>query len=174
MRFLLLKLLNAVAVALFCGVATPATAWRGITPMHSTRADVERLIGPAWHFFLEGSVYHTDEAEVWIVYTGQGKPAELCARKVPLNTVLSILVEPKEAFSPTDLGVNSDHFTFLKLSYGNHDYRGYYDENSGFLVRSLDGRATGVLYLANGADRPQCAGYYRKAKHLGEFRYDNL
>jgi hypothetical protein len=67
-RFSLLKVLNVIlAVVLFSGIATPAKDWRGITPLHSTRSDVERLLGPARHNLLSGSIYIVDQAPVHIV-----------------------------------------------------------------------------------------------------------
>jgi hypothetical protein len=175
MRFLLLKVSNViVAGALFSGMAASAKDWRGITPLHSTRSDVERLLGPARHNLLSGSIYIVDQAPVQIVYTGQGDPAELCARKVPLNTVLSIFVTPKEEVPLNNLGVGTDNFRSFKLRFGDQDYRGYYDELSGFVVHSLNGRVHDLSYLATAADRPRCSNYYRNAKHFGEMRYDDF
>src|SRR6266498_1996177 len=42
-----LKILLACVSVIFCFAATAkAQGWRGIRPLHSTREDVERLIGP--------------------------------------------------------------------------------------------------------------------------------
>jgi hypothetical protein len=90
------KTIASVVLSLFVCGSTTAKDWRGITPLHSTRTDVERLLGSAWHNGISGSIYKVDQGLVEIVYTGQGDPPELCARKVPLNTVLSIFVDPKE------------------------------------------------------------------------------
>jgi hypothetical protein len=177
MRFLLRKVLDAVAivaVALFCETLVWAMDWRGITPLHSTRSDVERLLGRAWHNSLSGSIYKSDQELVEIVYAGQGDPPELCERKVPLNTVLSIFVDPKEKVALTKLGLATDGFKSFKLWFGYQDYRGYYDELSGFVVHTLDGRVNDRSYLANIADRRLCSNYYRNAKHFGEMRYDDF
>lgn len=41
------KILWACSILTFCVAdSTQAQGWRGIKPLHSTRADVERLIGP--------------------------------------------------------------------------------------------------------------------------------
>ena len=170
----LLKTIAVVVVVLISNLATPAKDWRGITPLHSTRRDVEQLLGPAWHNLLSGSIYMLDQTPVQIVYTGQGDPAELCSRKVPLGTVLSVFVMPKEDVSLISLGIDTDHFESFKLFFGNLDYRGFYDKRSGFVVHSLNGRVHDLSYLANAADRPRCSNYYRNAKHFGEMRYDNF
>jgi hypothetical protein len=175
MRFLPLKVFNViVAGALFSGMAASAKDWRGITPLHSTRSDVERLLGPARHNLLSGSIYLVDQAPVQIVYAGQGDPAELCARKVPLNTVLSIFVMPKEDVSLNNLGVGTDNLTSFKLWFGDQDYRGYYDGLSGFVIHTLDGHVHDLSYLATAADGPRCGNYYRNAKHFGEMRRDDF
>jgi hypothetical protein len=170
----LFKTIAIVVVALISNVATPAKDWRGITPLHSTRRDVERLLGPTTHNLLSGSIYMVDREPVQIVYTGQGDPAELCSRRVPLGTVLSILVMPEEAVSLISIGSDTDHFDSFKLYFGNLDYRGYFDPASGFVVHSLNGRVHDVSYLANAADRRRCWNYYRNAKHFGEMRYDDF
>jgi hypothetical protein len=154
--------------------ATTAKDWRGITPLHSTRGDVERLLGSAWHNLLSGSVYMVDRAPVQIVYSGQGDPAETCSREVPLGTVLSIFIMPEDEVSLISLGIPNDHFKSFKLFFGNLDYRGYYDSHSGFLVHSLSARVHDLSYLANAADRRRCSHYYQNARHLGEMRYDDF
>jgi hypothetical protein len=176
MRSLLMNLFKTIAVVvvvLISNVATPAKDWRGITPRHSTRRDVEQLLGPARHNLLSGSIYIVDQSPVQVVYTGQGDPAEMCSRQVPLGTVLSIFVMPKDEVSPIGLGIDNDHFKSFKLFFGNLDYRGFYDERSGFLVHSLNGRVHDLSYFANAADRRRCRNYYRNAKHFGEMRYDS-
>jgi hypothetical protein len=168
------KKIAVVVLSLLVSGSTIAKDWRGITPLHSTRTDVERLLGTAWHNFISGSVYKVDQGTVQIVYTGQGDPAELCGRKVPLNTVLSIFVDPKEKVPLTDLDFSLNHFASFKLWLGEQDYRAYYDGLSGFVLHSVDARVHDLSYLANAADRPRCANYYRNAKHFGEMRYDDF
>ena len=168
------KAIAIVGVTLIIGSFTSAKDWRGIAPLHSTRSDVEQLLGPAWHNFLSASVYHTDQGRVQVVYTGQGDPAELCARKVPLNTVLSIFVEPKDKVSLTNADLDLEHFTSFKLWSSYSDYRAYYDEPSGFVIHTRDGRVNDLSYLANAADRRLCSNYYRNAKHFGEAREDDF
>ena len=170
----LFKTIALVFIALTSSVSTPAKAWRGITPLRSTRAEVERSFGPAAHNLLSGSIYIVDQEPVQIVYAGQGDPAEKCSLKVPLGTVLSIFVMPKDDVSLTSLGIDNDHFKSFKLFFGNLDYRGYYDSDSGFLVHSLNGRVHDLSYLGNAADRPLCSNYYRNARHFGEMRYDDF
>jgi hypothetical protein len=132
------------------------------------------LLGPARHNLPLGSIYIVDQSPVQIVYTGQGDPAELCSRKVPVETVLSIFVMPQENVSLINLGIDIDRIESLKLYLGNLEYRGYYDARTGFLVHSLNGRVHDISYLANAADRRQCPNYYRNAKHFGEMRDDDF
>jgi hypothetical protein len=72
-----------------------AKSWRGIAPLHSTNADVERLLGkPA---LSDGSGLHYDLENETVVFALVGdKGTEDCAQLVPVNTVLRIAVTPKQ------------------------------------------------------------------------------
>ena len=54
--------------------ASGAGGWRGIVPMHSTREDVHRLLGPSTG---ESSVYKLKDVVVSIDYA-DGLPCEKC------------------------------------------------------------------------------------------------
>jgi hypothetical protein len=45
MKYPILKLISMVALCLYCAMLVQAKEWRGIVPLKSTRADVERLLG---------------------------------------------------------------------------------------------------------------------------------
>lgn len=81
---------------------------------------------------------------------------------------------PREEVSLSSLGVGTDNFKSFKLWFGDQDYRGYYDELSGFVEHSLNGRVHDLSYLATATDRLRCSSYYRNAKHFGEMRYHNF
>jgi hypothetical protein len=61
MRFLqrmimnLLRVFLLVVLALVSATAIHAKDWRGITPLHSTRADVDRLLGRTCSIFVHSS-----------------------------------------------------------------------------------------------------------------------
>ena len=45
MKYAILKLIPIFALCLYCAELVQAKEWRGIVPLKSTRADVERLLG---------------------------------------------------------------------------------------------------------------------------------
>lgn len=165
------KVHTLVVLALVSCVAAYAKEWRGITPLYSTRADVQRILGPARHDFPTGhSIYTIDGAAVEIVFAVQSADGERCASGVLPGTVLSIYATPKSGTLLTDLEIDPTHskvFSFEGL-----DYRAYYDKQSGFLVSVLDGKPLQLWYLANDADRHLCSQYYRNPKHFTEIRID--
>lgn len=124
-------LLILALIAICSGVAL-GQGWRGIVPFHSTRSDVEKLLGPApgWNFDLENELVHfeyqTPETECG---TKQGK------WNVPVNTVLGILVVPKQKKSIAEYGVDS---TYVKTPH-------HLLNNFNYTNKDL-----GIIYLTNG------------------------
>jgi hypothetical protein len=80
------------------------SGWRGIVPLHSTRADVERLIGkPNFH----SDRYDFEEERATILYTREPCSGGLQgAYKVPRDTVVSIDVVPKRELTLRDLNLD--------------------------------------------------------------------
>src|SRR5262245_50962152 len=92
------KLLSAIGLSLIFVVSgvqvqVQAEAWRGIVPLKSTRADVERLLGkPGNH-----GRYQFDKERVYINYAGSGPchPNNGCLCMVSEDIVISIYVQPE-------------------------------------------------------------------------------
>jgi hypothetical protein len=169
-----LKIIAAIVFVLGINLVARAKEWRGIVPLHSTRADVERLLGPPAHNFATArSLYVVDHADVEIVFADQSLPnSEYCPRKVPLGTVLSIVLLPKGEVALSDLEI--DPKRAKTLSFEHPDYRAYYDDEAGFLVSVLNGKVSEIWYLGNGKDRSLCSRYYRNPKHFVEIRVDDF
>lgn len=172
----LLKLTTIILMVWVSNVGTQAKEWRGIVPLHSTRADVEGLLGPPLHHFAEArSLYVVDHADVEIVFADRSlHDSEHCSGKVPLGTVLSIFVLPQGDMSLSDLQIDLKHTKVLNVPFGQLEYRAYYDERSGFIVRTLNGKVHDICYLGSADVRHLCSHYYRNAKHFGEMRSDNF
>jgi hypothetical protein len=85
-----------VCCLLILAVVSVASAkpWRGIVPLHSTRADVERILGEPSRLDY---IYDLDEATVRIVYANQrcqqGVPSWWGNWNVERDTVTNIIVE---------------------------------------------------------------------------------
>lgn len=70
-------------------------SWRGIKPLHSTRADVERLLGAPRESTGVASTYYTGDEKVLIFYsTSPCKKGISEGWNVPRDTVISFTVHP--------------------------------------------------------------------------------
>jgi hypothetical protein len=96
---------------ILCLVNVPfAKEWRGIVPLHSTRAEVKKLFGKP--LFEENSVidvYDVDDGRINIMYVRQrcerGLPANWGNWNVPVNTVVEITVNLKKPSPFSDLKI---------------------------------------------------------------------
>jgi hypothetical protein len=101
--------MNAIKKMSLCMCMTLSTAliaqgkeWRGIVPLRSTRADVERLLGPPAQDPLSAGckcLYQLDDENVHILYAnglpcGEGEQRDwrIGGWKVPVDTVIEISV----------------------------------------------------------------------------------
>lgn len=95
---------SCICMALAITFSLKAEGWHGIAPLHSTRADVERLLGPSTSQCK--CEYDLGDEGVFIQYSG-----ETCEKgksrgwNVPPDTVISISVyfEKKSQFSDLQL-----------------------------------------------------------------------
>ena len=160
MRVKLSALLAILAgVILFTPCAANAKAWRGIVPLHSTRADVERLLGPS---NIEDSGYDTRGEQVRISYSSQGCQEGLPAGwKVTANTVVSISVSSKNEIKLAGVLVPGKNYDQI---YGVHTpHVDYVDVLEGVRYSTLDGSVQTVTYFGSEADD--------KKLRCGEYKY---
>lgn len=104
----------------------PATeGWRGIVPLHSTRADVERLFGSPLQ--KGGSSYATETEVLIVAYSADESCREGLPDRwnVPRDTVLSFTVSPRTKLLLSDTHLNISSFRRLPDPYiqGNIYYR---------------------------------------------------
>lgn len=123
-----LKTFLASASVIFCFVASsPAQGWRGIRPLHSTREDVERVIGPPMR--PNDSVYDLKGERVSISYSGAP-----CAKGWPYGwsvkpgTVIGITISPwpgpKLAELPIDISKSKKYVDPSGVIHYNNDEDG--------------------------------------------------
>lgn len=73
-----------------------SNAWRGLVPLMSTRADVERLLGSSKGSLAGSYAYETKEEKVRVVYSeGSCTPSLEGQWNAPVDTVLSVTVFPQ-------------------------------------------------------------------------------
>ncbi len=100
-----------VAMAIVLGVVSnsSAKAWRGIVPLKSTRADVERLLGPSTG---EPPTYYLPENTVYVQYS-RCRCGDKCKDdewNVPPDTVTLIRVGVKGEVKLVDLKLDLSDF----------------------------------------------------------------
>jgi len=129
--------LDIPIIAILLACCLPAVAngkgWRGIVPLRSIRADVERLLGTGTN-----GHYQFDGERVHVNYAGEGKcnPVNGCLCFVPKDTVISIYVE---------LGVE---MRFSKLNIDKKKYEKFVspkDPN----VATYSNDKEGIIYTVN-------------------------
>jgi hypothetical protein len=92
--------------------------WKGLVPLRSTRRDVEALLGPP----TPGgqSLYQTNEATVYVGYSdGPCEKGWPYGWNVDKDTVVSIVVSPKEPVMFTDLKIDKNKYRQTRDSHIN-------------------------------------------------------
>lgn len=168
----ILKILVCICFTLGLDVISHAKDWRGIKPFHSTREDVERMLGEPPPLPKDGtriytlnkgrSIYFLDEGEIYIVFAEEEIPAAVdCLGKLPAGTVLMIQVTPKKEMTLSDLQIDEKRFRkFDPSEPPNIGYEGYIDEEDGMTIRTLNGKIEEISYIAAKKDRHLCPSYY--------------
>jgi hypothetical protein len=126
--------------------------WRGITPLHSTRADVERLLGGSSPK-KQMTTYQTENEAVSVLYAS-GPPCGSDAEKewrVPRDTVVSITVSPKDRVLLSELKI--DLKTYDKFS-GIHrpNIITYLNKQEGIRIETFQDEVMSITYLAAASD----------------------
>jgi hypothetical protein len=102
------SILGMLLTLTLTAVKAEAKGWRGIVPLKSTRADVERLLGlPGKH-----GRYQFENERAYIDYAGTGPcaPENACLCTVSEDTVLSIYVELEVEMSFSALKLNKKKY----------------------------------------------------------------
>lgn len=120
----------------------PVKEWRGIVPLRSTRADVERLLGPPES--ASGGVYVTEGERVSVTYAGRECDY---GWRVPVDTVISFFVYPKEPPKVADLKLDEKRYERRRDVHITTLYY-YVDQKEGinYTVDTGRGLVTGVEY----------------------------
>ena len=137
----LMKLVICCSVTLGLATVCVAKEWRGIVPLRSTRADVERLLGTPTQA-LRDVYYYRLRQELAVIWF-QGGPCDGCRRgwHASPDTVTAIGVIPRanRALQPQDLqGVEAER--------GQGDLMYYSNYEEGVTIESLKGRVTLLSY----------------------------
>lgn len=121
--------------------------WRGIVPLHSTRQDVIRILGPAEN---SGDLYNLSEAVVLISYSA-GTCEQGGTWNVPRDTVQTISISPRKVIRIAELQLNLSDYEIIDdrhlpgIHYYNNAKEGVHITTDGNIVRN-------ILYLPGAND----------------------
>ena len=163
------RLLPIILLLLVSTSTALAKDWRGILPMHSTRQDVEALLGPPPPL-PEGRAYTSDEtrlsyhladADVFIVFASKEFQKRNNCEMVAHGTVMMIEVTPKDEMFVSNLKLDEKVFRkFHSAKTPGVDYEAFFDEQEGLIIRVSEGKVDRMVYLASAPDRERCPGFY--------------
>jgi hypothetical protein len=144
---------------------TAAKDWRGLKPLISTRADVERLLGaPQKPTRSSYESYKSGNDLIHVRYS-TGICEDLSEWRVPRDTVTSIRVEPPYARLTADLlfrDLQMDPQTFKQSYLGDDGTRSYWNADEGILMVVIGGKdlLIDVTYTPTKKDEYlRCPGY---------------
>jgi hypothetical protein len=137
------KALRFTCLVLLLDTISHAKEWHGILPLHSTRKEVLRILGPAAG--LSSSVYELENEVVLITYS-VGTCSEGGNWNVPRDVVTRISVTPKRTFLLNQLQLNFNDFQRVPdQSLPGTVY--YTDAQQGIQIQTQDNLVMAIDYL---------------------------
>ena len=136
------------AILVFCFIAVAyAKPWRGIVPLHSSRADVKHLFGkPLFEGNTRYNIYDSDEGRVSFMYVPERCDGGSGNWNVPPDTVYEIHIVLKRQFPVADLKIPD----FDKYRWDGPDHIGttyYWDQENGIQYSvSRNGLVQAITY----------------------------
>ncbi len=141
-----------ICIYVFLGILPfQKQGWRGIVPLHSTREEVERLIGPP--MTENGLTYDLKNERVNVIYSdgacAKGQPSEW---NVPAGTVVGIIIYPQTKLLLYDLNISLNGFK-KHVNPHNQDSIYYNNEEDGISIGTTpNGEVTVIQYLPAAKD----------------------
>jgi len=163
MRMLKVNLLCIATVLLMTSV-TRAKEWRGIVPLHSTRADVERLLGQPKADFWD---YDFEEERAHITYSERSCQEGLPhGWNVPKDTVVEIYTVPKKDQSLSEVLLPGKDYRQVRAAHTPHI--DYIDADEGLRYTVVEGMVQNITYLPSAKDKRLACGEYKYAAPVGD------
>ncbi|MDX2040787.1 MAG: hypothetical protein SF097_06040 [Acidobacteriota bacterium] len=127
--------------------------WKGISPLHSKREDVERILGAAAKGPNDPFIctYEATSESVTVSYSRGGcKKEGLEEWNVPEGTVLRLIVIPKYSLTVTELGF--DLSTFIKQNTRLQNIVTYDNIEDGVIIEVTNEQVSAILYTPSKKD----------------------
>src|SRR6185369_12607328 len=132
-----------------------AKSWRGIEPLHSTRADVERLMGSqVVRCSSSACIYELAEETVFVLYASDSScknDDSTGAWKVPVGTVIEIGIHFKEDKELSQLGFDLSKFKKVEDKHL-PGWIYYWNLEEGVRIEAGLKTASGVTYFQSAKD----------------------
>jgi hypothetical protein len=150
-----IRLCLIVSLVLSCTATANAKEWRGIIPLRSTKADVERIVGSP----NSSGQYEIENDRVSVLYSDglcantNAQLAKNCECLVPKDTVLRIYLTFDLPPNISTLGLNKAKY--LRTPFAAYEPSATYAnfrEGVVYTVRESDNRVTNVDYLPSARD----------------------
>jgi len=148
------KILILASIALYAS-SVQAKAWRGIEPLHSTRADVERLFGSkVVRCGGSACIYDLGEEIIFVLYARDSSCKNddaTTAWKVPVGTVIEIGVRFREDKLLSELQFDLSKFERVEDKHL-HGWIYYVNVDEGVRVEGGIKTASSVTYFQSAKD----------------------
>ena len=154
-----LALMGHLVFLVSSSVVAKAQGWNGIEPLHSSRADVERILGnPSDHTAQTSVFYNRREAAVVIDYTSESGCLKGQGWQVPKGTVLEIIISPKTTVTLSELHL--DERNYKRTDNPNRPATAtYVNEQNGQRIDVFEGQVTSIRYFPAAKDiNLRCSG----------------
>ena len=163
MQILTLSFASIVTLLLMTSV-TQAKAWRGVIPLHSTRADVERLLGRPQSNYWQ---YNFEEERAHITYSDspceEGLPGGWA---VPKGMVVEIYTVPNKDLKLSEVLIPGKDYRQIRAAHTQHVY--YVDAEEGVSYTAYVGMVQSISYLPSAKEKPLSCGEYKYASPVAE------
>ena len=137
-----------------------AAEWRGIVPLHSSRADILRLFNVCGDN-KKRCFFSLKDQEVQVVFSGWQGAFGGCPTSVPKDTVLLVRVRMDKKMPMKGIKINLRKLRAFDPSYRNGlGYRAYIDEESGLLINTYKGEVVEFDFIASREDQAFCPRFY--------------
>ena len=156
MRFSVASSVLFLYLILLGETAVQPRGWRGIVPLHSTRSDVERVLGPPEQQTGASSAFYRTPTETVVIQYAQGRPCGIGEKyslwRVPKDTVTSVLVTPTQPLTLSELGI--DESKYQKQQGGHRPEDVYYvNEQTGETVVVFMNEVRSLTYSPGASDK---------------------
>lgn len=156
--------LLCISVLLLATTSASAKTWRGIEPLHSTRADVKRLLGPpTTDESPYMSIYDFPEERA-LIHFSSGEPCEEGLPggwNVSKDTVLQISVLLNHPPKLSEVLTPGTDYRQIRAAHTPHLY--YVDSQEGLRFTVQDGVVTKITYGPSAKDNGLSCGNYKYA-----------